>query len=159
MEIDKYRKAGLYKKPKKQLLNLLGLKRNKEILINFRIFPSRSIFKNDIRERHAKYLVLTTERIFIVNRGWIIKEVISFDEITDVLVMRKWQISTDVPVIIIKTINDSYEIFFYGFFSKIKKIKGIIDCIKERNPNINLEIDLKEDSSIRDTLFTKIKFK
>jgi hypothetical protein len=162
-EIENYKKAGLFKRPKKKLLDLLDLKYDEEVLINLSLIPSRSILKNNVRERYAKCLVLTTERIFIINRGWIIKEVISFDKITNVLVTRKWLISADLPVIIIKTVNNSYEIYFHSIFSYKKKIKGIIACIKNRNFNINIEIDLRYSddiiSFIKDSLFTKIKFK
>jgi hypothetical protein len=160
MEVENYKKVGLFKVPKKKLLDLLALGVNEEVLINLRIFPGRSIFRDNIRERYAKCLVLTTERIFIINRGWIIKEAISFDKIKEVLVTRKWQISSDVPVIIIKTINSVYDIYFYSIFFYKKKIWGIVDCIKKRNSKINVEIDSKyEENYLKEILFTKIKFK
>lgn len=162
-EIENYKKAKLFKRPKKKLLDLLNLGGDEEVLINLRIFPFRSLLINNVRERYAKCLILTTKRIFIINRGWIINEVISFDEIKDVLVMRKWLISVEAPVIIIKTINSAYEIYFHSMFSYKKKIEGIVDCIKNRNFNINVKIDPKYGDDVisfmKDSLFAKIKFK
>ncbi len=164
MEKEKYKEIGLFTTPQKRLLYLLDLKQNEEILINLRVAPSRSIFINNIRERYAKRLVLTNERIFIINRGWILKGFIQFNKITDVLLTKKWDISSDFPVLIIKTDSDTYEIFFYAsIFSRKKirqKMEGILNCIKEGNPNINVKIDVQQDDNlIKEVLFTKIKFK
>lgn len=161
VEIESYKNIGLFTKPKKQLLDFLILQQDEEILINLRLIPSRSIFKNDIRERYAQRLILTTERIiFIINKGYILKEFFPYTQITDILVTKRWYISGDHPVIVIKTANDTYEVLFLSLFSYKKKIQGIVDCIKKRNPKINVEIDSKyEENHLKEILFTKIKFK
>jgi len=161
IETKKYKKIGLFKKPKNRLLSLLDLKHSEEVLINLRLFPFRSIFKNDIKERYAKRLVLTTERIIIViKRNWILKYSLPYYEVTDIFITKEWYISGDFPVINIKTANDTYKILFTTLFPYRKKIQAIVDCIKKRNPKINVEIDSKYTENFRrEILFTKIKFK
>lgn len=163
-EIESYKKAKLLKKPGKKLLDLLNLKGDEEILINLRIFPFKSICKDNVWERYAKCLVLTTKRIFIINSGWFINDVISFDEITDVIATRKYVFSSRKPVISIKSVNNLYDVFFNTIFPfpYREKIAGIVDCIKNRNPNVNVNIDIKDDDPIEvlfKALFNEIKFK
>lgn len=159
MEIERNKRIRLFKRPNK--FDLLNLTRDEEILINLRLFPLKSIFINNIKERYAKRLILTTERIiFIINRGYIFKEFFPYNDITDLLITKKWYISGEIPVIIIKTVSNTYEILFATPFSYRKKIQGIIDCIKKRNPRINVEIDSKyEEKFFKEILFSKIKFK
>jgi hypothetical protein len=160
-EIENYKKIGLFKKPKKQLINFLDLREDEKILINLRLFPLKSIFINNVRERYAKRLILTTERIiFIIDRGYLFKEFFPYSEITETLVTRKWYTSGEIPVVIIKTVNNNYEILFATPFSYKKKIGGIVNCIKRMNPGINIEITPKyEENFLKEVLFTKIKFK
>lgn len=168
IEVEKYRKIGLFKKPKKSLLHLLDLNHNEEILINLRLFPLRSIFINNIKEGYAMRLVLTTERIiFILNRGWILKEFITYDSINEILLTRKRINSSTFPEVMIKTSTNTYEILFTTLFPYRDKINGIVDCMKNRNPNINAGIDSEyhdnDDiiglikASIKDLLLIKIK--
>jgi hypothetical protein len=162
IEIEKYKKISLFKKKSKnQLLNFLDLRGDEKVLINIRLFPLRSIFINNIREQYAKRLILTTERIiFLIDRGYIFKEFFPYNEITDLLITKKWNISGDFPVIIIKTTNNIYEVLFATLFPYRKKIQEIVDCIKKKNPKIHLEIDPKyEENYLKEILFTKIKFK
>jgi len=160
-EIERNKELGLFSKPKKTLLDFLILPRDEEILINMRLFPLKNVFKNDIRERYAKRLILTTTRvIFVLNKGYILKESFLYSQITGILITKKWYISSDHPVIIIQTENDKYEILFVPLFSHKKKIQGIVECIRKRNPKLNIEIDPKyEEHFLKDILFTKIKFK
>ena len=169
-EIEKYKKMGLFKKPKNRLLNFLDLKDKEELLINLRLFPLRSVFINSVRERYPMHLILTTERIiFMLNRGWLLKEFLPYGAITEILITRKGVSSSDFPVIMIKTLSDTYEILFTTFFPYRKKINGIVDCIKNRSPDTNVRIDSKyhddEDvisvirNSFKDLLLIKIKFK
>jgi hypothetical protein len=147
-EIENYKKIGLFRPPKKKLLDLLNLGGDEEVLINLRIFPLKNIYKNNELERYAKCVIFTNKRIFIIHRGWLINDIISFDEITDVIAMRKPLRSPyTLPVIVIKSANNLYEIFFntFTFSSDREKIEGIIDCFQHRNSNINLKIDLKDD--------------
>jgi len=161
IEIENYKKIGLFKKPKDRDLNFLDLRNDEKVLINLRLFPFKSIFINNIKERYAKRLILTTKRIiFIINRGYIFKEFFPYNDITDLLITKKWYISGDFPVIIIKTVSDTYEILFATLFPYRKKIHGIIDCIKKRNPKIDMKIDSKyEENFFKEVLFTKIKFR
>lgn len=160
-EIEKYKKIGLFKKPGNQLLNFLDFKKDELVLINIKLFPFKSIFINNVSERFAKHLILTTEKLyFVLNRGWILKEFFPYSEITNILVTKKWYISGEIPVIIIKTMKNTYEILFATPFSYKKKIGGIVDCIKRRNSKINVEINSKyEENFFKEILFTKIKFK
>jgi hypothetical protein len=91
IEAEKYKKIGSFKNFAKKLSYLLDLRKNEDVLINLRVAPSRSILKNNVRERYAKRFVITNERIFIINRGWILGESILFNEITDVLVTKKFK--------------------------------------------------------------------
>ena len=159
-EIETNKKIGLFKKPKNKLLNFLDLTPNEKVLINLRLFPLKNIFINNVKEPYAKRLILTTKRIiFILNRGYIFKEFFQYETITDILITTKLVISNDYPVIMIKTSSNIYEILFTKIFPYDGKIKGIVDCIKNRNPNINVEIDSKYDDADYSSLFTKIEFK
>jgi hypothetical protein len=140
----------------------LDLHHDEEVLINLSLFPFKNIFINDVKERFAKRLILTTQRvIFILNRGYLIKEFFTYNQITSIVVTTKWHISGDFPVITIKTANDMYEVLFCSLFTYRKKINGIIDCIKTRNRDIEISIDWKGNSIdyIKEILLTKIKFK
>jgi len=160
MEIEKYKKIGLFKKPKNQLLNFLDLTPDEKVLINLRLFPLKNIFINNIRESYAKRLILTTKRIiFILNRGYLFKEFFQYETITDILITTKSLTINDYPVIVIKTASNTYEILFTKIFPYDKKIKGIVDCIKNRNPNISVKIDSKYDDADYSPLFTKIELK
>ena len=103
--------------------------------------------------------------IFIINRGYIFKEFFTYNAITDVLITTKLIVVNDYPVIVIKTLNNTYEILFTKIVPYGNKIKGIVDCITNRNPNIHVKKDSKyydaDDtvSFIKDSLFTKIKLK
>ena len=149
-EIENYKKIGLFKKIPLRIFNLLGICENETILIYSRVFPFKSLFKNSIR-LILNNIVLTSERIIFVDyyffsSGWRVKEVFSYDEIVEVVAtMKKLGIKKE-PVIIIKTIKDSYELFFRTLFPYRGKIKGIIDCIKKRNPNIPVTMDIGTDS-------------
>jgi hypothetical protein len=161
-ERNTYQKIGLYKKPNKKLLNFLDLQHDEEVLINLSLFPFKNLFINDVKERFAKHLILTTQRvIFILNRGYLIKEFFTYNQITSIVVTSKWHISGDFPVIILKTATDVYELVFSTLFTYRKKISGIVDCIKTRNRDIEISIDWKGSSIdyIKEILLTKIKFK
>ena len=161
-ERNTYQKIGLYKKPNKKLLNFLDLQHDEEVLINLSLFPFKNLFINDVKERFAKHLILTTQRvIFILNRGYLIKEFFTYNQITSIGVTSKWHISGDFPVIILKTATDVYELVFSTLFTYRKKISGIVDCIKTRNRDIEISIDWKGSSIdyIKEILLTKIKFK
>lgn len=159
-EIEKYKKIGLFKKPKNQLLNFLALTTHEEVLINLRLFPIIGIFINNIREPYAKRLILTTNRIiFILNRGYLFKEFFQYETISDILITTKLVSAKDYPVIMIKTLGNTYEILFTKIFPYDRRIKGIVDCIKNRNPNISVEINSKYDDADYSPLFTKIEFK
>lgn len=130
-EIERFKEIDLYKKSYKQLLGFVNLNTNEEILINLRLFPFGNIFINNVRERYAKYLILTTDRIiFVVNRGYLSKKFFSYNKITDIVTTRKWYISGNQPVIIIKTENNTYEIMFTTLFYR-KQVEGIVNCIKK----------------------------
>jgi hypothetical protein len=158
-EIKYYKKIGLFKMPDNSILNLLRLKNNEKILINLKIFPFRSIFKNDIRERHAQFLILTNDRILIIRKDISISDIILFDDLTNLIISKKWLMTADLPVISIKTSTDLFDIYFYKIAPYKKKIEGIISCIQQRNPKISIENNLKEDNLIKNILFSKIKFK
>jgi len=159
-EIENYKKIGLFKKPNNQLLNFLDLTPDEKVLINLRLFPLKNIFINNIREPYAKRLVLTTKRIiFMLNRGYLFKEFFQYETISDILITTKLVSSNDYPLIMIKTSGNTYEILFTKIFPYDRKIKGIVDCIKNRNPNISVKIDSKYDDADYSPLFTKIEFK
>jgi hypothetical protein len=164
-EIDTYKKAGLFKNPSKKLLKILDLTSSESILINLKVVPFRAILKNNKEEPTASNIILTTGKLIFVSNGWVMKynETVSYNEIQDILVTKKELHKAEVPVIIIKTENDTYEIFFFEISLKriFKKINGIIDCIRKRNPNIDIRIDLKEESyfkEIKEIFSTEIKF-
>lgn len=160
MEIENYKRIGLFKKPKTQLLNFLDLTPDEKVLINLRLFPLKNIFINNVREPYAKRLILTTKRIiFILNRGYLFKEFFKYETITDILITMKLVISKNYPVIMIKTSGNTYEILFTKIFPYDRKIKGIVKCIQNRNSNINVKIDSKYDDSNYSPLFTKVEFK
>ncbi len=160
-EKEIYRKIGLYQKPAKKLLDLLDLEDHETILINLRVIPFMGIYKNGEREVTANHLILTTERIIFVNQGWVMKynESVSYYEIRNILATIKWLISADVPVMIIKTTDNSYEIFFLGVFFKKKynRINGIIECVKKRNPDVEIQMDLRPYTFTKDVLLTEVK--
>jgi hypothetical protein len=61
---------------------------------------------------------------------------------------------------VITTDKSRYEILFSTLFPYRKKIHEIINCIKRRNPVINVKIDSKyEENYFKEVFFTKIKFK
>lgn len=164
-EINTYKKAGLFKNPSKKLLKILDLTTSESILVNLKVIPFRAILKNNKEEPTATNFILTTENIIFINNGWVMKynETVTYNEIQEILVTKKVLHKAEVPVIIIKTGNDTYEIFFFeiSLKRKFKKINGIIDCIRKRNPSINISIDLKEESyfkEIKEILSTEIKF-
>ena len=163
-EREIYKKDGLFKKPTKLVLSFLDLIQDEEVLINLKLSPARELFINSVKEKYGQHLVLTTRRIvLIINRGYIFKEFFTYDTITDILLTRKWIITADMPTIMIKTSNTTYEVVFLSSFLYKKKIKGIIDCVKIRNPNISVKVDTQYNDDIlsimKDTLFTKIQLK
>jgi hypothetical protein len=157
-EQDNYLKLGLYRKPKEKLINLLDLHHDEKILINLRLIPLRTVFINNNRERFPIRLILTTQRvIFFLNRGYLIKEFFAYNKITSIVVTRKWYSLGQFPAIIIKTASDVYEVLFPSLFPYKKKFNGIIECIKKRNTEITIEMNLK--SHIKEIADTKIEFK
>ena len=163
-EREKYQNIGLFKKPSKKLIFSLDLMDNEIILINLKVFPTLGIHKNEKREPTAKNLILTNKRIIFFSLGWVMKfnESISYDEIVQISVNKKWLISADFPVIIIKTETNAYQIFLLGlsFKKKLRKIDGIINCIKIRNPNIDIQMEItrEEDNFVKEVLDTEVKF-
>jgi hypothetical protein len=61
------------------------------------------------------------------------RESLFFSEICEVEVTKKKESS-----IIISSQNTKYEVSFSNLFPSSKKIAGILDCIRKRNPFLNI---------------------
>lgn len=143
-EIEKYKKSGLLKNPSRKIITILNLDPDDFILINCRIFPFNTFFKNDIQDLMSN-LVMTAKKIYFIDysffaKGWRTKEFLSYDEIIEVSVAMKREFASKEPVLFIKAKNN-YEIHFRKLFPYRKKIHAIVECIKKRNPKVNFSID------------------
>jgi len=110
-------------------------------LICIRIDPLNSYYKNGNKEV-ASYLVLTNKRIFIIDfpfyeRGWRTLEIINYNDVTQISITEKREYTKKEPILRIQTRTNIYEFTFRINFED--KIKGIIDCIKKRKPDVSIE--------------------
>ena len=144
-EIENYNKVGLYRKPSKKIVDILNLSVGESVLINLKIFPFRTFFKDGNRDI-ANNLILTSQGIYFLDysffgSGWRMRKVISYGQIINVSFTSKKVFASEKPIFSINTANGLYEVLFSTFSPYREKIERIIDCIKKRNPKISVEID------------------
>jgi hypothetical protein len=114
----------------------LQLKSNEVLLINLKVFPFKSFFKNGAEEI-VKNLVLTTERVLFVDysflgSGWRFREILLLDDIQYLTASKN-----EEPFIKFQTKENYFEIYFRNFIPYKNKIAGIMNCIKKRNSHVS----------------------
>lgn len=148
-EIDKNTKLGLLKKPSGKILKSLRLEVDENILVNIKIFPNRSFFKNGVREVGGNFVMTTKRIVFIgfsfLGGGWRFKEIIHYDQLSDIRVEMKQLVTKKEPVIVFKTIDNVYELYFKSLLPFRNKINGIIDCLRKNNASVPITIDLPDN--------------
>ena len=141
-EIEANSKRGLFKQPSSKIVRLLALDSNEVILVNIRLFPFISFFKDEGRDI-ASNLILTSKRCIFIDSalfsdGWRLREYIPYTDVIEVSAYKKHIHVSKEPFLTIKTNNSSYDLRFASFGSYKTKIDGILECLRNRNPKIRI---------------------
>lgn len=135
------------------LTNLMNVGEREEILFHKKLGLFTQQLKN--RERVAKkHFVITTANLIILDyfsfhirmpKSWRERDMLPLAEIVTIEGKMKKFYTTMRPILIITTIhNDVYEIVFSTFCKYISEIEQIAAIIKDKNPQVEVDINLSE---------------
>lgn len=125
--------AGTKLRVPKRCLDLLNLQEDERCIANVRIFPERGVYE-DGGVVLVKHLVITNARLIFIdyhffNSGWMFRRDIPLGGVEASILVRRHHQKKDVPILVLKTPQATYEIFYSPRMSARKKVEAIQSCI------------------------------
>ena len=144
----------------KNIINALALREDETILMNLRPSLVKSSPELPMSDT-AKYRIITTKRIVQLDFMLLTQtahgiDSCPFERIIDLKLSMSHKgrnrdpviyiAATKVPILEIKTTEQSYTFSLEGILFLKKKIKKIVDYITKANQNVNVSLNFKRDS-------------
>ena len=125
--------AGITARIPKRCLSLLNLQEDERCIGGVRIFPERGLYENGGKVL-VKYLVITNARLILLDyhfyySGWTYRRDIGVGSVEASIIVRKHHQKKEVPILMLKTPEASYELFYSPYMSARKEIEAIQSCI------------------------------
>lgn len=121
--------AGITARIPKGCLSLLNLQEDEKCIGGVRIFPERGLYE-DGGKVLAKYLVITNARLILLDyhfyhSGWTYRRDICVGSVEASIIVKRHHQKKEVPMLMLKTPEASYELFYSPYMSARKDVEGI----------------------------------